>query len=399
MPFVIVIAPPGGHSQAAALAAELEALGITGSALDVSEKWNEDGWRSISALWPAGAFVVLCLTKGAARDTILNNVIWRAVPLDKDQTGRFVFAVFDPEAKEKFASFVEAQFSAPGGDAAIIADHIKRHEQAMADFLRQQEERRKALEEAVLRQPRPTPAPSSPRDIGGGEVGASEPRRRVEGIGAADGPVRVGGAGRRYDPFEELLRNPVPAPAPMSPPSGLQTRGAPATAPTQKAAAPAKLDKVDSMAFAPKKLRRGTTELIRVAIFQPKDRGRAAKAAKAADARTQSAGGAQALGQIERGTRIAAVIDARGALIEDMRLEAEWNGAPLDFNFPVEPSLDPAVAQAFFNIRILADDAQIGAITFVRPLIPPKKSGAASKLDSREKLRRVSRVFLSYSSS
>ena len=160
---------------------------------------------------------------------------------------------------------------------------------------------------------------------------------------------------------------------------------------------PAKLDKVDAAAYAPKKLRRDTTELLRVAVFQPKDRGRAARAAKMADAKTAAAGVSQHLGKVARGAVISAVVDARGAACEPSRIDAEWLGQPLDFSFAIDAEHDGDVAQALFTIRILADGAQVGAITFVRPLAAPKKQAKASKLETQEKLRRVERAFLSYS--
>jgi hypothetical protein len=80
------------------------------------------------------------------------------------------------------------------------------------------------------------------------------------------------------------------------------------------------------------------------------------------------------------------------------RQDLTWTGTPLEFDFGVEPSLDPSVAQVLVKIRILADGAQVGAITFVRPLVKQKKPGGKPASDAAAKLRRVDRVFLSYSS-
>jgi hypothetical protein len=191
------------------------------------------------------------------------------------------------------------------------------------------------------------------------------------------------------DQMMEAAPPPMSAPAPASVQSGVRYSARPK-------APPGKLDKVDALAFTPKKLRRGTAELIRVAVFQPKDKSAAMHAAKQADSRASEAGVAQHLGKIARGALIAAVIDARGADVEETKIEGEWTGAPLDFNFIVTPREN--AVQALVTVRILADDAQVGSIVFTRPLAKAKNDGQSSKLDSAEKLRRVSRAFLSYSS-
>ena len=117
-----------------------------------------------------------------------------------------------------------------------------------------------------------------------------------------------------------------------------------------------------------------------------------------ADERAQAAGVSQKLGAVTRGAIVSAILDARGAECEQPRSDAPWTGAPLTFAFAVDAAHEKSVAQALITIRILVDGAQVGAIAFVRPLAAPTKREGRSKLDSQEKLRRVERVFLSYSS-
>ncbi|MBL8549611.1 MAG: toll/interleukin-1 receptor domain-containing protein [Hyphomonadaceae bacterium] len=164
----------------------------------------------------------------------------------------------------------------------------------------------------------------------------------------------------------------------------------------RRTAKQAKRDRVDARAYCPKKLRAGAHELIRVALFRPKDRDRAAQAARRADPSARRAGAPQALGRIARGVTLSAVIESHGAVCATQRLDATWTGAPLDFDFIVE--VDPRAPRAAFIIRILSEDAQIGIITFVRDVRAQKRRRDRADPMHEEKLRRVERVFLSYSS-
>jgi hypothetical protein len=386
---VVVIAAAADQNAALALAQALTEAGLSAAVKTAA-----------GPAPPRAHFVLFCVSEAALKDAALIGMLWREAPMAEDPTGRFLFAVFDDAAgNDNFAPFLKRHFSAPGGDSAAFAAHIAAHQDKLAEAARAAEERiQEIMREAAAR---PASAEShgvgsgGPRGTGAADVGAGEgPRRiggderRVEGVGAGFDPAYA----KRAERMREILSAPAPsARAPVAPAREdvMYSRGAPGPEPS-------KLDKVDARAFAPKKLRRGASELIRVAVFRPKDKDAAKRAAKQADARARTAGAPQHLGKIARGAMVAAVIDARGADVEETRIEAEWGGDPLDFNFIVTPH--EGAAQALITIRILADDAQVGSIVFVRPLAKAKKDGKSSKLDSEEKLRRVERAFLSYSS-
>ncbi|HWA21412.1 MAG TPA: toll/interleukin-1 receptor domain-containing protein [Caulobacterales bacterium] len=395
---VVVIAAAADQDAALALAQALTEAGL-----------NAAVKTAAGPAPPRTHFVLFCVTQAALKDAALIGMLWREAPMAEDPTGRFMFAVFDDAAgSDNFAPFLKRHFSAPGGDSAAFAAHIAAHQDKLAEAAKAAEER---IQE-IMREAAARPASEEREGIGSGRT----PDRPM-GVGAGDS----GSVDRRIEIMRKAEQAPrtqifhETSPARAAPPAGNQPltsmdkmlEGAPPPAPSAPApssvrysartkAPPGKLDKVDARAFAPKKLRRGASELIRVAVFRPKDKDAAKRAARQADARASTAGAAQHLGKIARGAMVAAVIDARGANVEETRIEAEWGGDPLDFNFIVTPHDD--AAQALITIRILADDAQVGSIVFVRPLAKAHKSGQSSKLDSEEKLRRVERAFLSYSS-
>jgi hypothetical protein len=387
---VVVVASPNAGAKAAALAEELAKHGLSARVPDFSATWNRDGRRSVLATLPRDAFIVVCITAGCDKDSELVNLLWQAVPMKEDPTGRFIFAMFDSKAAqgENVAPFLARHFTVKGGNAGEIAEHIRNHQKALAEAIEAEDRRQEAIREAALRQP---PSPQRERTgTGSGDIGAAE---RPMGVGSG-GRLEGIGAGSSTEELEWLrryreIRSSAPAPTPPSRASMPEP---------QPAAPPAKLDKVDAAAFAPKKLRRGTEELVRVSVFRPKDRSRVMRAVKQADPSSQMAGAGQTLGKVARGAKISAVIDVRGGESDVLRQDAIWTGSPIEFDFGVSPSLDPSVAQALVKIRILADGAQVGAITFVRPLVSVKKPGGRAASDAAEKLRRVDRVFLSYSS-
>lgn len=156
---------------------------------------------------------------------------------------------------------------------------------------------------------------------------------------------------------------------------------------------PSKMDRVDGTAFAPRKLRRYTPELLRVTIHRPKDRSRAVQAARAADPAARSLP-SQRLGKIERGAKVNVVLDVCGAKAEKTVMDAVWAGDPVDFAFSIEAG---DVPQVVVTLRILVEGAQVGTIAFTRPVIEPKTSTTARSA-RQEKFRPVKSVFLSYSS-
>jgi hypothetical protein len=203
---------------------------------------------------------------------------------------------------------------------------------------------------------------------------------------------------------EDVVPAPAPAPqapAPMqtqsaAPPDADQAKpspplrrlpGAPAAA-APRASAPA-----DATAFAPKKLRRGTPELVRIVIHQPKDIADVIKAARKIDPRTEPAPSAMSIGEVALGASVGVSLEVRGAACEGVLQRRTWAGAPIDFSFSVEP--DAEVKQAVILARVFVDDAQIGVIAFTRSVTGAAK---AQPMGDKARMKRHKRVFLSYSS-
>jgi outer membrane biosynthesis protein TonB len=150
----------------------------------------------------------------------------------------------------------------------------------------------------------------------------------------------------------------------------------------------------DASAFAPKKLRRATPELVQIAIHQPKDLRAVIKAARKADERTDPAPTGMRIGDIALGETVGVSLESRGASCDGEVQRRTWTGAPIHFAFTVEAEED--VKQAVFIARVFVGDAQIGMIAFTRGITGPKKKpvGVGDAL----RLKRHKRVFLSYSS-
>jgi hypothetical protein len=150
----------------------------------------------------------------------------------------------------------------------------------------------------------------------------------------------------------------------------------------------------DATAFAPKKLRRGTPELVQVTIHQPKDLKAVIKAAKKANPGTEPAPQGVHIGDIALGASIGVALETRGVSCDGTMQRRPWRGVPIDFSFSVEA--DDDAKKAVFIARVFIDDAQIGTIGFVRPISGPAKKVASTGDGAR--LKRHKRVFLSYSS-
>ncbi|MGD9979228.1 MAG: toll/interleukin-1 receptor domain-containing protein [Hyphomonadaceae bacterium] len=150
----------------------------------------------------------------------------------------------------------------------------------------------------------------------------------------------------------------------------------------------------DATAFAPKKLRRGSPELVRVVIHQPDDLKAVIKAARQVDPHTAAALSGVRIGEVPIGASVGVSLEVRGAACDGALQRRIWTGEPLDFNFSVEPDAD--VKQAVILARVFVGDAQIGVLAFTRPV-----GGANNKphaFGDRIRLKRHKRVFLSYSS-
>ncbi|MBK8542625.1 MAG: toll/interleukin-1 receptor domain-containing protein [Caulobacteraceae bacterium] len=177
-----------------------------------------------------------------------------------------------------------------------------------------------------------------------------------------------------------------PAPQPQAPP---QPKEQPRLRREATPSAPA-----DATAFAPKKLRRESPELVRIVIHQPKDLKDVIKTARQIDPRTDAAPSGMKVGDVPLGSSVAVALEVRGAACDGALQRRTWQGEPLDFNFTAEADAD--VKQVVFLARVFIDDAQIGVLAFTRPVGGPKKEAAST--GGKVRLKRHKRVFLSYSS-
>lgn len=187
---------------------------------------------------------------------------------------------------------------------------------------------------------------------------------------------------------------PPAVPAPAEPPRTeapelARKRSAPPAGAAATTSAPA-----DATAFAPKKLRRETPELVRIVVHQPKDLQAVIKAAKKIDPRTDPAPQGMPIGDVAIGAKIGVSLEVRGAACDGALQRRTWTGEPIDFSYSVEA--DSAVKQVVFLARIFVDDAQIGVLAFTRNVSGPAKKPHSE--GDRIRLKRHKRVFLSYSS-
>lgn len=157
-----------------------------------------------------------------------------------------------------------------------------------------------------------------------------------------------------------------------------------------------KIDRVDAAAFCPKRVRPGTPELLTIGVFKRGQGGQALRHARQSDQRSKRAV-SRALGSIRRGDDIRIEVTTAGASLEASAATGIWDGAPRAFQFVMTPTLDPAVKQVVVEARVIIKGIQIGAVTFVRP-VATAKSVTTQAPESRERMRRFKRVFLSYSS-
>ncbi|MEQ1707213.1 MAG: toll/interleukin-1 receptor domain-containing protein [Terricaulis sp.] len=209
-----------------------------------------------------------------------------------------------------------------------------------------------------------------------------EARRRGDAAssrgGEADdeGPRRVGAS--------------EPPPTPMAP---APARKRDADTATRSASTPASAP-ADATAFAPKKLRRGTPELVRIAVHQPKDLQAVIKAARKIDPRAEPAPQGMSIGEVALGASVGIALEVRGATCDGALQRRTWAGEPIDFSFSVEA--EDGARQAVLLARVFVDDAQIGVLAFTRSISGPAKKPAS--IGDRVRLKRHKRVFLSYSS-
>jgi len=245
----------------------------------------------------------------------------------------------------------------------------------------------------------PPPAPHA-------EEAPAPPPQTDEPIAAAPPP--------RVDEAEAPAPPPMvgaPAPAPSIPPPQAQApeppireqrdEGSDGAAdtwqpplPRKRSASSAATAPADATAFAPKKLRRTTPELVRIVIHQPKDLNAVIKAARKIDARAEPAPQGMSIGEVALGSSVGVSLEVRGASCDGTVQRRTWKGDPIDFSFSVEA--DQGVKQAVILARVFVDDAQIGILAFTRNITGPSKKPASD--GDRVRLKRHKRVFLSYSS-
>lgn len=254
--------------------------------------------------------------------------------------------------------------------------------------------------------PAPEPDPPAPTEelLGAPEP---EPAPTEDLLGAPPEPELEADPGRaltrRAITIEPEPEPPAAAPAPeaAAPPAAADegaheeaefTPVAPTEAPRAAPSAPRETAPADATAFAPKKLRRGTPELVRVVIHQPSQARDVIKAAKKIDPYARPAPQGISIGDIALGANVGIALQVHGASCDGVVQRRSWAGEPIDFAFPIEPDSD--AKQAVFVARVFVDDAQIGVIAFTRPII-----GATSQAPTQEiRLTRHKRVFISYSS-
>lgn len=218
---------------------------------------------------------------------------------------------------------------------------------------------------------------------------------------------------QRQQQQEEFAPEPSVQPQPAAPPPATATpppaaaapmpeppRGAPPPqAPAKKTVEALRRTRAvaqspaDATAFAPKRLRRATPELVRIVIHQPQDLKEVIKAAKKIDERTEAAPQGMNIGDVAHGAGISVALDVTGGVCEGAQQRRIWKGDPLDFNFSV---VADDVAQVVIMARVMVDDAQIGVLAFTRKVMKPREKPAGA--GDKARLKRHRRVFLSYSS-
>ena len=255
-------------------------------------------------------------------------------------------------------------------------------------------------------------APPAPAHPPAPELSAPNEGPSLGGVSSASPPQGEGPREPTHQESAVLERQPeaarhsMPAPAPSAPapqqaaPS-MPKRSAPERerASAIEAARPggstaAAMAPTDATAFAPKKLRRDTPELVRIVIHQPKDLQAVLSRVRKEDRRAEPAASGAPMGEAPIGASIGVALEVKGAACDGAMQRRKWLGEPIDFPFTLEA--EAGVKQAVITARVFLDDAQIGLMAFARPVAGPAKRAASD--GERVRMRRPTRVFLSYSS-
>ncbi len=292
---------------------------------------------------------------------------------------------------EDFVATEELEASAPGGGAPPASEE-KLDEGLSAREAPTLEDARKADSFGA------PPAANEDLMVGGAPPPADDeappaPEPEAEAPVAAAPPQYSAPPGPDEAPPPQA---PAPAPAPSAgaPAPAAKRSAPPSREPATDYQSPAQSAPADATAFAPKKVRRGTPELVRIAIHQPKDLKAVIKAARQIDPRAEPAPQGMSIGDVALGAKVGVSLEVRGAACDGAVQRRTWRGAPIDFNFSIEADAD--VKQIVVLARVFVDDAQIGVLAFTRPVIGADKKPQA--VGDKVRLKRHKRVFLSYSS-
>lgn len=381
---------PGLHDVASGFG--LEAVGATA--------WGSSA-ETVAALQDA-ANVGIVLSRAAQRDAVFVALLHALAGTLR--SAQLLLA--EPDVRRDFAFLPEAWPAMALDDArARAADLIRRRagvdtggEPPRAHPLPPAEEAPPPVRERGIDMPAPETEPAP-----GAADGNAIEDENDRGVLADDGVQSDSfGAGEQATPPASEVFPPVSAapPEPAPPPASVAPAPIPAPAPQSPEPPRQRLPKrdesapADATAFAPKKLRRGTPELVRIVIHQPKDLQTVIKTARKLDPRTDAAPSGMKIGNVPLGSSVGVTLEVRGAACNGEMQRRVWEGDPLDFNFSAEA--DAEVKQAVFLARVFIDDAQIGVLAFNRPVSGPKKNAAST--GDRVRLKRHKRVFLSYSS-
>lgn len=359
--------------------------------------------EAASAAMQNAANVGIVLSHGATRDAAfvaLLHVLARSL-----RTAQLILAQTD--ARAAFGFLPEAWPVMPLDTArARAADLLQRRAQQQDNA----PPRARPLP-PVSEEPPPPPIREHSNETLEQSAGASEPEpEKADEDAVSAGPSDDGelsdsfGAGGEEERERAITLGPdvepTPPPATIAPAPAPQTAEPPGAVVGGVARQPAaKRDPVetapaDATAFAPKKLRRGSPELVRIVIHQPKDLQAVIKEARKIDPRTDAAPSGMKVGDVALGSSVGVSLEVRGATCDGAMQRRTWKGEPLDFNFSAEADGD--VRQAVFLARVFIDDAQIGVLAFTRPVGGPKNDPAST--GDKVRLKRHKRVFLSYSS-
>lgn len=381
-----------------------------GFGLDVIDASSVHDQSTTSAALADAANVGLLLSTEAARDEAFVALL-RSLATQR-QTAQLILVTGD--ARAAFSFLPEAWPAMELEEARARSSELVRRRQAEAppaDDLPRAEPLPPAAEAPPAESPTEQAAPSQ-------EESAPESGELDSAQGAEDDAAQQQGDVASDDKQNETLAEepesteppaPVAAEPPAAPPSvsAPQTQPAPAAPPIRdrsdasamggavtRSGAAASSAPADATAFAPSKLRRGTPELVRIAVHQPKDLNAVIKAAKKLDPRTEPAPQGMPIGDVALGAKIGVALEVRGGACDGALQRRTWTGEPIDFNFAVEA--DASVKQVVFLARVFIDDAQIGVLAFTRKVSGPAKKPHGP--GDRARLKRHKRVFLSYSS-